>query len=327
MARYLVTGGAGFIGSHLTSLLVRRGHDVCILDNLSTGRLTNIPERAHFIMGDVRDQRLVSQVMAEVDGCFHLAAIASVEACNDDWFGAHQTNLGGAINVFETALRVRERPLPVVYASSAAVYGDCQDTPLTEDAATRPLSVYGADKLGCEQHARAAAVTRGLGSMGMRFFNVYGPRQDPRSPYSGVISVFAGRLATDAPVTINGDGEQTRDFVYVADVCQALWHAMQNCRPGVAEVFNVCTGHEVSVQSLAETLSRLLASHASIEHGPPRPGDIRRSVGSPRHLMEELGISPSTNLETGLQATLEWIRVDHGQPREVGDRGHAGVSA
>ncbi len=325
MARYLVTGGAGFIGSHLASLLLECGQDVCVLDNLSTGKRANVPGGAALIVGDVRDHALVSGLVAQTDGCFHLAAIASVQACSDAWRETHQTNLSGAINVFEAALRAPDGARPVVYASSAAVYGDSQASPLTEDAPTRPLSAYGADKLGCELHAHAAAETHGFGSVGLRFFNVYGPRQDPRSPYSGVISIFADRLASDAPVTIHGDGEQTRDFVFVSDVCSALWGAMLHCRPGVADVLNVCTGREISVRHLADTISRLVGSQSRIEHGLPRAGDIRRSVGSPRRLIERLGKGPRTMLDAGLAETLQWMRAEH--ERVQTPRARIGVAA
>jgi len=195
MALYLVTGGCGFIGSHLVDELIRRGHLVRILDDLSTGQLSNVPIGTEVIRGDVADPETVAKVMQGTDGCFHLAAIASVERGNLDWLGTHRTNLTGAIAVFDAAGRTsRSGPVPVVYASSAAVYGDNPATPLGEEAATRPLSAYGADKLGCELHAFVAGKVHGVPTCGLRFFNVYGPRQDPRSPYSGVISIFCERL-------------------------------------------------------------------------------------------------------------------------------------
>lgn len=324
MARYLVTGRAGFIGSHLTEVLLRVGQEVCVLDNLSTGRRGNVPANADFILGDIRDQSLLREVMAQVDGCFHLAAIASVQASTEHWWETHQINLGGAVNVFEAASGATGGPLPVVYASSAAVYGDCPRSPLAEDAPARPLTAYGADKLGCELHARAGATTHGLGSIGLRFFNVYGPRQDPRSPYSGVISVFAERFLNNAPVAIHGDGEQTRDFVYVGDVCAALWSAMLHVGPGAAEAYNVCTGREVSVRQLADTICRLVGSSARVTHGDARPGDIRRSIGDPQRLVARLGKGPAMPLEAGLKLTLEWMKVSHGQ---LTQRAEADVAA
>lgn len=311
MARFLVTGGAGFIGSHLVDDLLRAGHDVRVLDNLSTGSLQNLPPDTEFRLADVRDADAVRAALAGVDGCFHLAAVASVQAANSDWLGTHQTNLSGAIAVFEGALRARHGPLPVVYASSAAVYGEAQRHPLTERAPTRPITAYGADKLGCELHAAAAARTHGVGSVGLRFFNVYGPRQDPRSPYSGVISIFAERLLRGGDVTIFGDGGQTRDFVYVGDVCKALRAAMTGHQPGRSLVFNVCTGRETRVLDLADTIARLTASSSALAFAPPRAGDIRRSVGDPGRLARILGVTPATPIDAGLVQTLSWMATTH----------------
>src|SRR6185437_16521969 len=195
MALYLVTGGAGFIGSHLTDALLKRGDQVRVLDNLSTGKWENLDSKATLIVGDIADAGTVARAMDGVDGCFHLAAVASVELGNRDWLGTHRANLTGAITIFDAARRARpDRTVPVVYASSAAVYGDNPNLPLAETAQTRPMSAYGADKLGCELHGRVAAHVHGVRTVGCRFFNVYGPRQDPGSPYSGVISIFFNRI-------------------------------------------------------------------------------------------------------------------------------------
>lgn len=298
MGRYLVTGGAGFIGAHLVDFLLQCGQEVRVLDNLSSGQ--RLAPGAEFMAGDVRDREQVRAAMSEVDGCFHLAAIAAVHAR-----GAGDTNLGGALNVFDAAVHAPGGPLPVVYASSAAVYGEFQGAPLEEDSPTHPLTAYGADKRACEKHASERA---GLGSVGLRLFNVYGPRQDPRSPYSGVISIFAAGFASGAPVTIHGDGAQTRDFIYVDDVCAAFWRAMSYCQPGRADIFNVCSGRELSVRDLARLISDLIGSRAAILFGPPRQGDITRSVGNPERLSAQLGAAPKIPLETGLRATLQWLK-------------------
>ena len=224
MALYLVTGGCGFIGSHLVEDLLNRGHRVRILDDLSTGKRSNLPAGApsrqcELITGDVIDRELVERCFEGVDHCFHLAAVASVQRSNEDWSGTHRINLTGAINIFDAARRQR---VPVVYASSAAVYGDNADTPLQESAQLRPLTAYGADKLGCELHARVASLVHSVPTTGLRFFNVYGPRQCASSPYSGVISIFADRLTRAEPLVVFGDGEQTRDFIFVKDVVAFL---------------------------------------------------------------------------------------------------------
>ena len=180
MAHYLVTGGCGFIGSHLVDALIAARHRVRILDDLSSGKRGNVPAAAEVTIGDVADPAAVRDAMSGIDGCFHLAAIASVARSNVDWLGTHRVNLAGAITVLDAA---RARRTPVVYASSAAVYGDNPNVPLTEDAVTRPLTAYGADKLGCELHGRVAWHVHRVPNTGVRLFNVYGPRQDPNSPY------------------------------------------------------------------------------------------------------------------------------------------------
>ncbi len=238
--------------------------------------------------------------MQGADGCFHLAAVASVERGNIDWLGTHRTNLTGAITIFDEARHAASAgPIPVVYASSAAVYGDCPDLPLSEDARLRPLSAYGADKLGCELHARVAQIVHGVRTVGCRFFNVFGPRQDPKSPYSGVISIFFDRIGRGEALTIFGDGEQTRDFVYVADVVDALLRSMDH-KAAEAAVFNVCTGRSTSIADLARTIGRVCDRHPTLRFEPARVGDIRVSLGVPDRALAALGFHAGTSLEDGL---------------------------
>lgn len=304
MSTYLVTGGCGFIGSHLADALVARGDRVRILDDLSTGRPENAPAEAEVTVGDVADTGVVAKAMAGVDGCFHLAAVASVQRGNEDWVGTHRTNVGGAVTVFDAARRARaDEPVPVVYASSAAVYGDNPAVPLPETAAPAPLSAYGADKLGCEWHGRVARRVHGVPTVGLRFFNVYGPRQDPDSPYSGVIAIFAARLGRGEGIEIFGDGGQVRDFVYVADVVRHLVAAMDR-RPAEPEIYNVCTGRATSVRELAETIADLCGVGADIAYRPPRPGDVRRSIGDPTKAAAAFGFAADTTLTEGLRPTL-----------------------
>lgn len=302
MATFLVTGGCGFIGSHLVDALLARGDDVRVLDDLSTGKRGNIPTQAHFISGDVRDAALLDRAMAGVDGCFHLAAIASVARSNEDWSGTHSINLGGAIAVFDAAARAGRKP--VVYASSAAVYGDCAEMPLSEASPTRPLSAYGADKLGCELHARVAGIVHGVPSFGLRFFNVFGPRQDPKSPYSGVISIFARQLLDGQPLSVLGDGEQVRDFIHISDVVGALMRAM-DAASLEAPVSNVCSGRPVTINQLAEALSRAAGRPAEIRHMPARVGDIRVSIGDPARARALLALPEAISLDQGLATLLD----------------------
>ena len=305
MSSYLVTGGCGFIGSHLADALVEAGHTIRILDDLSTGKRENAPDTADLIIGDVGDLETVRGAMAGMDGCFHLAAIASVVRSNEDWLGTHRANLTGAINVFESARKgAADGPLPVVYVSSAAIYGDNQDIPLSEDARPEPLTAYGADKLGCELHARVAYEVHHVATTGFRFFNIFGPRQDPASPYSGVISIFADKIRAGQALTIHGDGEQTRDFVYVGDAVRFLMKGMERL-PAAPDVFNVCRGTGTSINALAEILFRVAGQSVAVNHAAARDGDIRLSVGDPSHAKADLGVMVETEIEDGLRVTFD----------------------
>lgn len=302
--RILVTGGAGFIGRALTAELVRAGAEVTVLDDLSTGDTGRLDPAAKLIVGSVADPEEVAKAIAGADAVFHLAAIASVARCNEDIAASHRVNMGGFVNVLEAAL-AQDRPPALVYASSAAVYGDNPDTPLTEAARLRPLSPYGADKLGCELHAAALSTVYGLRSTGLRFFNVYGPGQDPGSPYSGVISRFHRAASRGEGVTIYGDGMQSRDFVYIADVVAALRAAASRNVGEAAEVLNVCTGRETTLLDLAGLLSDLINRELPVEHAAARAGDIRASSGDPGRLEAILGLRPETDLAAGLGLLFE----------------------
>ena len=305
MANYLVTGGAGFIGSHLCDALVGRGDTVRVLDDLSTGSRANLPFGTMLIEADVADPDAMRAALDGVDGAFHLAAIASVQRGVSDWLGTHRANLTGTITLFDS-IRGRGTPVPVVYASSAAVYGDCPTVPIPEDAERRPLSAYGADKYACELQARVAGHVHGIAATGLRFFNVYGPRQDPHSPYSGVISIFCERLVRGAPIDIFGDGGQTRDFIYVADVVAALLGAMRHPSTD-APAFNVCTGTPTSVLDLARTIADLTGTAPDIRHLPPRAGDIRDSTGVPDRARAAFGLGTPVSLREGLRNVLDWL--------------------
>jgi UDP-glucose 4-epimerase len=302
--RYLITGGCGFIGSHLVDALIANGSRVVVLDDLSTGRRNNLARAAELIVGDVRDQALLARAAEGCSGIFHLAAIASVPKCTQQWHDSHSINLSASIGVFELAASLN---IPVVYASSSAIYGDVERTPIGEDDPKLPISAYGADKYAMELHAIAGARTRGLRSFGLRFFNIYGPRQDPGSPYSGVIAIFMRRALDGTPIIIHGSGEQVRDFVYVADAveaCRAAMERLQGERTASAEISNVCTGKATSIQMLAATISHLAKPDLLVSNGPVRAGDIMRSVGDPRRLAGVLGLKPSTTLQDGLRAIL-----------------------
>jgi UDP-glucose 4-epimerase len=312
MRIFLVTGGAGFIGSHLCEALRRRQHGVRVLDDLSSGSRANLPPGVEFMHGDIGCPDTVSRALEGVAGCFHLAAIASVERGVRDWLGTHRVNLTGTITILDGIRRSTSSsaPIPFVYASSAAVYGDAAGSPLTESTEKRPLSAYGADKYACELHAAVGSHVHRIPTVGLRFFNVFGPRQDPMSPYSGVISIFCDRLLRDAPVEIYGDGLQTRDFVYVDDVVGALLNAMDRRDDPVVlpAVFNVCSGNPVSVLDLVRTIAELAGKKPEIRFMPPRAGEVRHSAGCPEAARARFAVAQPTPLRTGLAKVLAWMR-------------------
>lgn len=304
---YLVTGGCGFVGLHLVRELLRLGHRARVLDNLSSGDARYLPGEAELVVADVGDRSALASAMRGVSGCFHLAAVASVEETRVAWLAGHRTNAGGTVCVLEAARDRAEGPVPVVYASSAAVYGDSGDATLNEAVGAVPRSAYGADKLGGELHARLAAELFGVPTLGLRFFNVYGPGQRSGSPYSGVISRFCERLIHGQRLLIYGDGQQTRDFVYVDDVVRALLAGMRRIPLG-GRVINVCTGHRTTIAEVAGTLATFGRVRPDFTHEPSRRGEVRHSCGCPRLLSQTLGVTAQTPLRKGLASTLAWYR-------------------
>ncbi len=314
MTKYLVTGGCGFIGSHLVDALIGSGHDVIVIDDLSTGKRENLNSKAELLVGDISNPKDVKKAFNEygkIDGCFHLAAIASVPRSIEEWSRAHQVNMAGTVNIFEAASRLSS-PTPVIYASSAAIYGDNTSVPLTEKEFPSPETPYGADKFGNELQGRIADIVYAIPTMGLRFFNVYGPRQDPSSPYSGVISIFANLIGAGKDITIFGDGTQTRDFIYVGGVVRALIAAMekkQRDKSG-SEVINVCTGRETSINQLAETIEDITGNKVGHNFERDHEVYIHRSLGSPQLMEDYLGIMAETSLSDGLRDTLNSLHGD-----------------
>jgi UDP-glucose 4-epimerase len=299
----LITGGAGFIGSHLIEQLLVRGDRVRVLDNLSTGKRANLPshDRLDFIAGDIRERATVDAAVRGVDAIVHLAAVASVQASIDDPLGTHATNLVGTLHLLEAARAHGVRRF--VYASSAAVYGNTERLPVPESCPPLPLSPYAADKLAGEHYLAFYGNKFGIRGTAFRFFNIYGPRQDPSSPYSGVISIFVERLRASAPVTIFGDGRQTRDFVYVSDLAQMLVRSLSE-EATVGRAFNVGRGVECSLQELLATLERLSGRRIARRHEAARVGDIVRSCADVTQLQHALGAVPATPLDQGLAQLL-----------------------
>lgn len=307
MAHYLVTGGAGFIGSHLVEALSLTGHSVTVLDNLSSGHKKNvetfISNRVQFVEGDIRDTVLLDQLVKNCDGIFHLAALVSVPQSIEQPKDSFEINLQGTLNVLECC---RKQPnVRLVFASSAAVYGDTKICPVKETIVGTPLSPYGLHKWMCEEQASLYAALYSVNSVGLRFFNVFGPRQDPSSPYSGVISIFIDRLRRGQAPTIFGDGSQTRDFVYVGDVVQALIKAMNSEKQGFS-AYNVGRGESVTINMLWKILCNVVSADLPAKFGPAREGEIHTSLANISKIEMELGYAAETNLQEGLKKTYEW---------------------
>jgi UDP-glucose 4-epimerase len=310
--RLLVTGGAGFIGSHLTERLLDLGHEVRVLDNFSTGRRENLAfarGRAALEVreGDLRDGADVRRAVAGVDGIFHQAALVSVPRSIAEPALSFEINAAGTLGLFEAARQAGVRR--IVYASSAAVYGDAESPPLRETMTPRPLSPYGLDKLYTEQLGTLYASLYGLVAVALRYFNVFGPRQDPGSPYSGVISIFVDRLRRGEAPTIYGDGEQTRDFVYVLDVVEAnlasMWGHLEGFR-----TFNVGRGEHLSLNGLVALLQDLMEVRVSVRYAPARAGDIRHSQADISAIATTLGFAPQWDVKRGLAALVRSLTVD-----------------
>ena len=305
MTLCLVTGGAGFIGSHLVEALVEHGERVRVLDDFSTGRRENLDAVAghiELLEGDVADPETVERAVAGCDYVLHLAAIASVQASLKYPRRTQQVNVEGTLNVLEAARQAGARR--VVLASSAAVYGDHTALPLREELPPHPLSPYGASKTAGEAYCSAFHAGYGLPTVVLRFFNVYGPRQDPANPYSGVISIFAAQMSRGERPVVYGDGVQTRDFVYVADVARAMLLACER-KTAVGGVFNVAGGKQTSVLQLAAVLNQVLNVSLTPAFAPARSGEVRFSQGDVRRAREVLGWEAQVPLREGLSRLVQ----------------------
>jgi UDP-glucose 4-epimerase len=304
----VVTGGAGFIGSHLVEGLTSQGWRVRVFDNLSTGLRSNLDHvrpAPEVIEGDVADAAPVQQAVAGAKVVFHLAALASVQKSVESPGETHRACDLGTLNVLDAARR--QGAQRVVYAASSSAYGIPPGDVQTEDDPISPLSPYAAAKLAGELYAQAFAVTYGLETVRLRFFNIFGPRQRTDSPYSGVIALFTAALSEGRTPTIFGDGLQSRDFTFVTDVVQALLKAAQV--PGVSgRVYNIGTGRAINLLELATALNRVLGTNITPRHAPVRAGDVRHSRADISRARKELGYEPAVAFEQGLAETVRWYR-------------------
>ena len=303
MHNILVTGGAGFIGSHTVDLLLAQNYSVRVLDNFSNGSRNNLPEesdRLQIIEGDITNEQDVAKAMQGVDRCVHLAAQVSVVSSVEDASFSAQQNILGYVNIIE-AMR-KNNVARLVYASSAAAYGNPVELPLKESSALSPESPYGLEKKVNEQYAELFLTLHNMSACGMRYFNVYGPRQDPKSPYAGVIALFVQRIKEKQGLTIFGDGLQTRDFIFVHDVASANLAALQSDFSGAC---NVGTGSSVTLLQLIEVLEELCGWQVEKQFDKPREGDIIHSAAVVERLNQTLVFKAEVNLHQGLQTLLD----------------------
>jgi nucleoside-diphosphate-sugar epimerase len=320
MSNYLVTGGAGFIGSHLCEALVARGERVRVVDNLSTGRRANLAhfgDVLEFIEGDLADLAVARRVVEGCEFVLHQAAIPSVPRSVKDPITSNRANIDTTLNVAVAARDAGVRR--VVYAGSSSAYGNTPTLPKQEDMPTDPLSPYALQKLVGEQYLRLFTKLYGLETVTIRYFNVFGPRQDPSSPYSGVISLFVSALVEGRQPTIYGDGEHTRDFTYVANVVDGVLRAC-TAPDASGEVINVATGGRVSLNQLFATIRDLTDARVDAIYASPREGDVKDSQADISKAERLLGYKPIVSFEEGLRRTLEWYKSASGLESSSQDR-------
>ncbi len=299
MASYLITGGAGFIGSHLVDTLTQRGHHVRVLDNFSTGKRANLAHlsEVEVIHGDVRDASIVREATAGMDYVIHNAALVSVPQSMANPVVAHAVNATGTLNILQAAREFDVKR--VVLASSCAVYGDKDDLPLRETSATKPMSPYAATKLIGEIYCQTFYRAYGVPTVCLRYFNIFGPRQDPNGEYAAVIAKFAPRMRNGQAPIIYGDGTQTRDFVHVSDVVRANLLVCERAE-AIGQIFNIASGRGVSLLELVDVLNKLLGTHLAAEIAPPRAGDIKHSRGDDGRIAALLGFRTTMPFAEGL---------------------------
>jgi nucleoside-diphosphate-sugar epimerase len=308
MSSYLVTGGAGFIGSHLTEELVRRGERVRVADSLITGHRKNLAHLSgiDFLEGDLADIAVAKRAVQGIDYVLHQAAIPSVPRSVEDPITSNRANIDSTLNVLVAARDARVKR--VVYAGSSSAYGNTPTLPKHESMPTNPLSPYALQKLVGEQYMQMFTALYGLETVTIRYFNVFGPRQDPSSPYSGVISIFATALLENKSPTIYGDGEQTRDFTYVANVVDGVLRAVE-APDASGQVVNVATGSSISLNRLFTTMRDILGSSLNVAYAPVRSGDVKDSLADITRARVLLGYEPLVSFEAGLRKTIDWYRT------------------
>ena len=309
--RYLITGGAGFIGSNTVDELVRRGHGVVVLDDLSSGKEDNLAEvrsKITFMKGSITDIEVVQKAMVQADYVIHLAARTSVPRSVKDPVDTNRINVDGTLNVLVAARDNKVKR--VVFAASSSAYGDTPTLPKSEDMQPLPISPYGVSKYVGELYAQTFGRCYGLENVSLRYFNIFGPRQDPDSPYSGVLSRFSTAFLDSTPPVVFGDGEQTRDFTYVDNAVQANILACE-APSASGRTFNIGTGQAISLNQVLQMLQKTSGKTLETKYEPPREGDIRDSLADIRLAKEFLGYEPTVLFEEGLERTFSWYQSHH----------------
>ena len=314
MAKYLVTGGAGFIGCNLARFILDKGHHVVVLDNFATGKrenLTAIADRIELIEGDIRDRATVDRA---VDGCaaiFHEAALGSVPRSVEDPLTSHDVNVNGTVTVLEAARAAGVNR--VIFAASSSAYGDQKESPKHEGMVPMPISPYAANKTSCEAYLQAYAAAYGMETLCLRYFNVFGPYQDPAGAYAAVIPAFVASLLRGRSPVVFGDGEQSRDFCYIQNVCEANWLASQ--APGdvcKGQALNIACNARTTLNQILDQLRELLGCDVQAEYGPTRAGDVKHSLADVSLAKETIGYEPKVFFEEGLALAIDWYKANLG---------------
>ena len=314
MAKYLVTGGAGFIGCNLTRFILHQGHDVVVLDDCSTGKRENIEEtldRIEFIEGDIRDRATTDKAVAGCAAIFHEAARPSVPRSVEDPVTAHDVNVNGTMTLLEAARAAGVKR--VIFAGSSSAYGDQPDSPKHEGMAPMPISPYASSKVCGEVYMRAYAAVYGMETLTLRYFNVFGPHQDPAGAYAAVIPAWVSRLLKGAKPIVYGDGEQSRDFCYIDNVCHANWLAANAPAEGCdGSAINIACNEATTLNQILDKLKELLGTDIQAEYTDPRAGDVKHSLADITRAKETIGYEPKIFFDEGLTKAIDWYKANLG---------------
>ena len=310
MAKYLVTGGAGFIGCNLVRYILERGHDVVVVDNFSTGKRQNVADfidKVEFIEGDIRDRAVMDRAVKGVTAIFHEAALGSVPRSVEDPQTSHDVNVNGTLTVLESARAAGVKR--IIFAASSSAYGDQEESPKHEGMPPRPISPYAASKVACEGYMRAYAACYGLETLSLRYFNVFGAYQDPEGPYAAVIPAFISRILRGQRPIVFGDGEQSRDFCYIDNVCKANWLAAnapsERCD---GTVLNIACNASTTLNEILALLRELLNTNIEAEYTDPRPGDVKHSLADVSLAKKVIGYEPEVFFAEGLRKAIDWYK-------------------